>query len=210
MFPIFRASAVTVVWASMLCAGIPVANAQDGSTTSVGAPVVDHSRFYGVWTIDLERSDDIDRAIERAVADAGGDLRPPPGTNRRTRGRYRGGPEDELFYDFVSYGENLTITGEGGVSFRIVYDGGFLREFSTDEFTRSQSASSGAKQDFSFAYWDGDRLLVESRPRDYGRAMETFSIEPDTGALIVEMSMQPAKFLVPVEATLIYKRSNAP
>lgn len=166
-------------------------------------------RLTGSWVLNHDASDDVDKAIEKAVQKDGGKMRPPPGTSRRTRGRYRGGPEDEALYDRVTYEQQVSIAFDGN-EFTFRYADGFVRRFSTDRTTRSQSASgTGADDnaDFSFAYWDGPMLYVESRPRDQGWIMETYRFREPTGQLELALQLNPSRFGSSIEIELVFDRA---
>ena len=168
------------------------------------------ARIAGRWVLNLDDSDDPDKAVEKAIKAAGGTIKPPKGTNRRTRGRYRGGPEDQALYDHVSYDERLEIAFTDSV-FLFAYPGDFTRRFSTEPTTRSQSASGATaadQTDFSFGYWQGETLMVESRPRDYGSIMEAYRIRPETDQLELNTELKPGKFLEPVRIVLVFDRAK--
>jgi hypothetical protein len=167
-------------------------------------------RVAGSWVLNLDASDDVDKAIEKVVSKDGGKMRPPPGTSRRARGRYRGGPEDEALYDRVTYDKQVSI-GFDGSDFTFTYADGFVRRFSTNRTTRSQSASgTGADddRDFSFAYWDGPTLYVESRPRDQGWIMETYRLREPTGQLELALQLNPSRFGSSIEVELVFDRAR--
>ena len=161
----------------------------------------------GEWIINYELSDDTDAGVEKAIRDAGGR---PSGGNRGSKERYRGGPEDQQLYDHISYDTKLQFDYEEP-RFRLVYNDGFERIFYSDGRGRVASASgasSGDRNDYSFASWDGDRLLVESRPLDGGRITETFMLEEGGNRLRVELELQPLSFRVPIYLIRIYDRVN--
>ena len=97
-------------------------------------------------------------------------------------------------------------------AFRLIYADGFERVFYSDNRKRVVSASGTAafdKQDFSFASWDGDKLLVESRPRDGGWINETFEILTVSGQLRVTLELKPSSFGEPINIVRIYDRLGA-
>jgi hypothetical protein len=183
-------------------------------TAATAVPAVacaQDARIAGRWVLNRGTSDDIDKAVEKAVKAAGGKIKPPPGTNRRTRGRYRGGPEDQVLYDHISYEEGLEIAFTDDL-FHFAYPDKFTRRFSTEPSTRSQSASGTSAEDqadFSFGYWQGQTLMVESRPRDYGYIMEAYRILPETGQLELTVELKPGGFQVPIRAILIFDRAGS-
>jgi hypothetical protein len=175
---------------------------------AVIAPAED-ARLAGAWVLNMDASDDPDKKIERAVRKGGGTIRLPPGAERRERGRYRGGPDDEALYDRVTFDQQLSIVIEGD-NFLFRYADGHERRFSTTRTTRSQSASGSRAEDnvdFSFAYWDGPKLFVESRPRDNGWILETYRLVDKTGQLEVALDLNPVRFGHRLEIKLIFDRA---
>jgi hypothetical protein len=161
--------------------------------------------FTGNWIINEKMSDDTDRRVEVSIRAAGG--RPDSG-GKRGKGRYRGGPAEHALYDHISYDEVLHFS-HADPEFRLVYEQGFERVFYSDNRKRVVSASgmnTADKQDFSFASWDGDKLLVESRPRDGGWINETFEIIPASGQLRLTLRLKPSSFGVPIDIVRIYDR----
>ena len=140
---------------------------------SAQTPDSNHGQFNGKWLINEELSDDTDAQVEKAIRAAGGRL---PRTAKKGKGRYKGGPPEQAVYDHISYDETLHFDYKAP-EFRLVYEEGFERTFYSDNRKRVISASgtiSGDNQDYSFASWDNNRLLVESRPRDGGWIIENF------------------------------------
>ena len=161
-------------------------------------------QLEGYWVINYELSDDTDKQVEKAIKDGGGRL---PHTDKKGKGRYKGGPADQQFYDHISYDDNLRIQ-DNEPEFRFSYEEGFERVFYSDNRGRSVSASSlqsGEGKDYSFASWEGSKLVVESRPLDGGHAMETYTIDPD-GHLRVEMHLKPLMFPAPIDIVRVYDR----
>lgn len=158
--------------------------------------------FDGLWVINEDESDDTDRQVEKAIKDAGGRL---PRTGKRGKGRYRGGPSDQELYDHISYDDVLQIRiEEPEVSFN--YPEGFRRVFYTDSRSRSFSASDDDRKDYSFAAWQGDSLLVESRPRDGGRIYETYTLEAGGQRLRLDVQLKPSTFRSAVEIVRVFNR----
>lgn len=165
--------------------------------------------FDGEWVINEEMSDDTDRQVERAILAGGGRL---PKVAKQGRERYRGGPEEHALYDHVSYDMTLQFD-YSDPKFHFVYDKGFERIFYSDNRGRTVSASGTSKgdgQDFSFASWDNNRLIVESRVRDGGWIFETFTLEADGNQLRVVMELKPSSFAEPIRLTRIYDRKLEP
>jgi hypothetical protein len=167
------------------------------------------SAFNGHWVINEKLSDDTDYQVEVAIKKAGGRIQ---GGGNQGKGRYRGGPAEHALYDHLSYDEVLDFH-YAEPEFRLAYDGGFERVFYSDNRRRVISASGTSthdNQDFSFASWDGDRLLVESRLRDGGWIFETFLLETtETGQLLkVILELKPSSFAEPINITRIYNRAT--
>jgi hypothetical protein len=168
----------------------------------------EHQAFNGNWVVNEELSDDTDARVERSIREAGGR---PPRTDKKGKGRYRGGPEEHALYDHISYDETLEFHYEAP-EFRLVYDEGFERVFHSDNRKRVISASgtvAGDNQDFSFATWNGNRLHVESRVRDGGWILERFELLPETSQLKVSLELKPSSFARPIIITRIYDRVTA-
>jgi hypothetical protein len=148
--------------------------------------------FSGTWVLNEDLSDDIDLKIEKAIKKAGGKIK----RGKKTKGRYRGGPPDQEIYDHVAYDELLKIEHDTQ-DFQFIYPDNFIRQFSIGTGGRVVSASgsnAADDHDFSFAYWDGLVLVVESRPRDGGRITERYTLLRDSGQLQAELYMEPLKF----------------
>jgi hypothetical protein len=161
--------------------------------------------FIGSWQINLKLSDDTDKRVEESIRAAGG--RPDSG-GKRGKGRYKGGPPEQALYDHISYDETLVFV-QNEPEFRLTYADGFERVFYSDNRKRIVSASGTAafdKQDFSFASWDGNKLLVESRPRDGGWINETFELLLASGQLRVTLELKPSSFGEPIHIVRIYDR----
>lgn len=169
-------------------------------------------RLVGDWVLNAHASDDPDKKIERTVRKDGGRLSMPPGAERRGRGRYRGGPDDEALYDRVTYDQQVSIAIDGE-NFVFRYADGAERRFSTTQTTRSQSASgsrTGDNIDFSFAYWEGPKLFVESRPRDNGWILETYRVLEKTSQLELALDLNPVRFGHRIALKLIFDRVRQP
>lgn len=183
----------------ILAAGIQTTMAQDAES---------HAVFDGTWVLNEKLSDDTDHQVEESIRAAGG--RPDSG-GKRGKERYRGGPAEQALYDHISYDEMLEFH-HNEPEFRLIYEESFERIFYSDDRKRVVSASGTAtfdRQDYSFASWDGDRLLVESRPRDGGWINETFEILPQTGQLRVTLQLKPSSFGEPINIVRIYDQVTA-
>ena len=161
--------------------------------------------FSGIWVVDLDASDDTDKQVEKAIKEAGGRV---PRTKKRGRERYRGGPPEQEMYDHISYDTILQIKiNEPEIEF--TYPKGYHRVFYTDNRSRTASASGDSKNDqsdYSFADWEGAKLMVESRPRDGGWITETYSLQADGQQLRLETSLKPSSFLEPIHIVRIFNR----
>lgn len=164
--------------------------------------IADQPAFNGHWVINEQLSDDTDRQVEKAIIAAGGRA------TRGGKGRYRGGPEEHALYDHISYDETLEFN-YNDPEFQLVYDEGFTRIFYSDDRRRTVSASGTSDddgQDFSFASWDGNNLLVESRVRDGGWILETHTLQSEGSQLRVAMELKPSSFPVSINLTRVYDR----
>ena len=158
----------------------------------------------GYWVINEKLSDDTDKQVEKSIKKADGRL---PRTDKKGKGRYKGGPADQALYDHISYDEVLRIQ-QNEPEFRFTYAEGFERVFYSDGRSRSVSASSlqsGVRRESTFSYWDGNKLMVESRPLDGGSIMESYSLDND-GRLRVELHLKPLTFLMPIDIVRVYDR----
>ena len=172
------------------------------SFTAVAQEQIDHSGFNEIWVVNEELSDDTDEKVEKAIKKMGG--KP---TKKKGKERYRGGPEDQALYDHISY-DNILRINYAAPEMRFTYRA-FERVFYTDGRGRTVSASgpqNGERRDYSFASWDGNTLVVESRPLDGGRTLEKYSLQADGKQLRVELHLEPLSFLVPIEIVRVYDR----
>jgi len=161
--------------------------------------------FNGTWRINEELSDDTDRQVEISIREAGGR---PPKTARKGKGRYRGGPPEHALYDHISYDDYLNFMYTPP-EFRLVYDQGFQRIFHSDNRKRVVSASgtvAGDNQDFSFASWDGNTLIVESRVRDNGWTLERYELLNEGLQLRAILQLNPSSFALPINIIRIYDK----
>jgi hypothetical protein len=168
-------------------------------------PAIGHTHFNGAWLINEELSDDTDSQVEKSIKLAGGRL---PRTDKKGKGRYKGGPKVHAIYDHISYDNKLNFN-YADPEFNLQYEEKFIRTFYSDNRKRVISASgtiAGDNQDFSFASWDETILLVESRARDGGRILETFELDELTKQLIVTLEIKPSSFAEPINITRIYDR----
>jgi len=191
---IYRHITRILVLAVCVTAGAKAAEKPDG-----------RSAFNGQWIVNEELSDDTDTQVEKAIRAAGGKI---DRGGRRGNEKYRGGPEEHELYDHISYDRKL-IFQYRKPEFHLVYEQGFERIFHSDNRKRIVSASgqaAGDAKDFSFASWDGDRLIVESRPRDGGWIFETYEYEQETDQLKVSLELKPSSFAEPIRIMRIYDR----
>lgn len=162
----------------------------------------------GSWIVNAELSDKTDDKVEEAIKEAGG--KPSKGWFDRKDDFYRGGPAEQELYDRISYDKVLTISYENP-EFRFEYADNFTRVFHTDGRTRQTTANSffsAGGEDFSFGNWDGDRLIVEARPRDGGFTLETYTLQANGAQLRVEMVIEPNNFGAPINLVRVYDRAN--
>ena len=166
----------------------------------------------GHWVINDDLSDNTDDQVEEAIKAAGGRVQRRGLFAKKVEDRYRGGPPDQELYDRISYDDVLTISyNDPEMVFE--YADGFRRLFHTDGRTRSTGVndyfdSGGA--DFSFGNWNGQRLLVEGRPRDGGYTLETYTLESQGQRLRIEMTLEPFVFGAPISLTRVFDRAPNP
>ena len=178
-------------------------------TSSYAQQLTEHDQFNGRWLINEELSDDTDAQVEKSILASGGQL---PKTGKKGKGRYKGGPKEQEIYDHISYDETLEFD-YSTPKFQLEYEEGFERIFYSDNRKRVISASgtvSGDSQDYSFASWDENQLLVESRPRDSGWILETYELDPVTLQLRISLELKPSSFSEPILITRVYDRAPEP
>lgn len=162
--------------------------------------------IVGAWVVNERLSDKTDDQVEAAIKEAGGKAQ--RGWFNRNDEFYRGGPAEQELYDRISYDKELTIT-YASPEFRFQYADNFTRVFHTDGRRRQSTANSFFEQggeDFSFANWDGDRLIVEARPRDGGFTLETYTLQANGQQLRVEMVIEPNSFGAAINLVRVYDR----
>jgi hypothetical protein len=165
-------------------------------------------QFAGRWLFNEQLSDNTDKRVEASLKAAGEKI------NRRLfdrrQDRYRGGPAEQELYDRISYDRELTITVEDDI-YIFTYADNFVRPVYTDNRSRSVSLTAlDEVEDFSFAHMEGDKLIVEARPRDGGFADETYSLISNGTQLQIDFYIQPKGFSVPIELRRVFDRQPAP
>jgi hypothetical protein len=163
--------------------------------------------FEGKWLFNQELSDNTDKRVEASLKAAGEKI------NRRLfdrrQDRYRGGPAEQELYDRISYDRELTISFEDD-TYIFTYADNFVRPVYTDNRSRSVSlAGLDEVEDFSFAHMEGEKLMVEARPRDGGFADETYTLINSGTQLQMEFYIQPKGFSVPIELKRVFDRQAA-
>ncbi len=195
LWPYFKTAMVGLI--ALMASNIHAAEALDVRTAIIGS-----------WIVNEDLSDKTDDKVEAAIKEAGG--KPSKGFFDREDDFYRGGPAEQELYDRVSYDKVLTIAYENP-EFRFQYADNFIRVFHTDGRTRQTTANSffvAGGDDFSFGNWDGDRLIVEARPRDGGFTLETYTLQENGTQLRVEMVIEPNNFGAAIILVRIYDRAN--
>lgn len=165
--------------------------------------------LVGSWVINEELSDDPDEAVEAAIIEAGGRVQ-RKWFGREEKERYRGGPAEQELYDRVTYDLILRIDYTEP-EFWFGYADGYQRVFHSDGRTRSVGANdhySSGGEDFSFAAWEGETLIVEARPRDGGFTMETYTLEENNNRLRVALEIRPANFGATIRLERVYDRQQ--
>ncbi len=186
---------------SLLLVAMPVRAADDTGT-------VIPSGFIGHWVVNEKLSDNTDDQVEDAIKRSGG--KPSRRWFNRDKEFYRGGPPEQELYDRLSYDPVLDIQ-YAEPEFRFEYADNFIRIFHSDGRRRQTTANeffTEGGQDFSFANFDGDKLIVEARPRDGGFTLETYTLQANGSQLRVEMVLEPDAFGAAVNLVRVYDRAN--
>ena len=195
---IFRS--ITLVIAVLFCA-LLVAQTSDG--------LIIKDRIVGRWVINEVLSDNSDDQVETAIKEGGGKVA-RRFFKKRPEDFYRGGPVEQELYDRISYDDVLTIAYDEP-EFRFSYADDYLRIFHTDGRRRSTTANdfyTEGGEDFSFANWEENALIVEARPRDGGFTLETYTLQADGNQLRVEMQIEPDSFRAEINLVRIYDRAD--
>jgi hypothetical protein len=168
----------------------------------------EHPDIEGRWLFNKDLSDNTDRQVEASLKAAGEKI--DRKLFDRREDRYRGGPAEQELYDRISYDRELVIKLEGD-TYMFTYANTFVRPVYTDNRSQSVSLTSIEETtDFSFGHWEGERFMVEARPRDGGFANETYSLINNGTQLQVEMYIQPKSFFEPIELKRVFDRQPAP
>lgn len=191
-----------------LCLGLLLLPGSPGAQESV-----DIKRLIaGHWVINDELSQNTDDRVEAAILEAGGQVQRRGWFSRREEDRYRGGPADQELYDRISYDDVLTVSYEDP-RFVFEYADGYRRVFHSDGRRRSTGVNDyfeSGGEDFTFANWEGERLIVEGRPQDGGFTIEIYTLLDGGARLQVEMTLQPFVFGAPVTLRRVFDRSLRP
>lgn len=182
-----------------------------GPAAATDATADARARIEGHWVFNPGASDDVDKKVAKALRKAGSRIELPKGVGRNDYARFRGGPEEQELYDHLAYDREFSLRREGD-DYQLVHfhEGEFRRRASTTQRTRVVSASGSTRDDdsdHSFAYWDGDILMIDTRPRDGGFALEQYRLL-DNGQLEVFLRLEPLKF--PAALTFIRVFDRAP
>lgn len=165
----------------------------------------DWSLFDGHWVFNEGASDSTDKEVEAALKAMGQRVR--SSWFSRDKERYRGGPEEQEMYDRISYDRQLTIEYREN-RYRFTYADDWVRPVYTDNRSRSVSLTGlDAIEDFSFAHWEGNTLIVEGRARDGGFSEERYSLINGGTQLRAEFYILPRTFTTPVELTRVFDRA---
>ena len=165
--------------------------------------------LVGSWIINEELSDNSDDQVEAAIKEGGGKVQ-RRWFRKRAEDFYRGGPEEQELYDRISYDDVLTIAFSDP-EFRFAYADDFERVFHTDGRRRQTTANdfyADGNEDFSFASWEQNALVVEARARDGGFTLETYTLQANGNQLRVEMTIEPDSFRAAIKLVRIYDREG--
>lgn len=166
-------------------------------------------KLVGNWVINEELSDNSDDQVEIAIKEGGGKVS-RSFFKRRPEDFYRGGPPEQELYDRLSYDDVLTIAYDEP-EFRFIYADNFVRVFHSDGRRRRSTANdfyAEGGEDFSFANWEENALVVEARPRDGGYTLETYTLQAEGNQLRVEMVIEPDSFRATINLVRIYDRAD--
>ena len=147
--------------------------------------------------------------IEAAIIEAGGRVQ-RKWFGREEKERYRGGPAEQELYDRITYDPILRIDYTEP-EFWFGYADGYQRVFHSDGRTRSVGANdhyNSGGEDFSFAAWEGETLIVEARPRDGGFTLETYTLEENNTRLRVALEIRPENFGATIRLVRVYDRQQ--
>lgn len=167
------------------------------------------ARLVGHWVINDELSDNTDDQVETAIKAAGGKVK-RRWFSKREEDAYRGGPAEQELYDRISYDDVLTISIDGPEC-TFEYADNYIRVFHSDGRRRQTSANSfysEGNEDFSLSHWEGDKLIVEARPRDGGFTLETYSLSADGNQLTIAMQIEPSNFGAAIELVRVFDRAR--
>jgi hypothetical protein len=157
----------------------------------------------GRWLINQELSDDTDDKVEMALQASGFEV--SRGFFNNDAEYYRGGPPEQELYDYISYEKKLEIS-LSDTQYTFTY-GDFIRPvYLDDRRVRVSLSNINEVEDFSFADWNGDTLLVEARPRDGGFTEERYRLSEDGQQLTLELYLQPNNLSTAVELRRVYDR----
>lgn len=192
-----------------LVSGVVLFLAMAASSLAAAQDALDiRSAITGSWRVNESLSDVTDDKVEAAIKEAGGKAQ--RGWFNRNKEFYRGGPAEQELYDRVSYDPVLTIAYDNP-EFRFQYADNFTRVFHTDGRKRQITANSfysEGGEDFSFANFDGNKLIVEARPRDGGFTLETYTLEAGGDRLRVVMVLEPDAFGAAIHLTRVFDRTR--
>lgn len=159
--------------------------------------------ILGSWVINEELSEITDDKVELALQASG--VRTSKGRFSNDDEFYRGGPVEQELYDFMSYEKTLDIS-RSEAQYTFVY-GTLTRPVYLDNRGRRVSLSGNSEvEDFSFANWNNNTLVVEARPRDGGFTEERYQLSEDGMQLRAELYIHPSGFREAIELTRIYDR----
>ena len=161
----------------------------------------------GHWTFNEKLSDNTDHQVEIALKAAGQKVKKRWWFSKE-KDIYRGGPAEQELYDHISYDSTLNIEFSDS-EFKFTYDTNFVRPVYTDNRRRSVSLNRLEElEDFSFAHWQDNTLLVEARPRDGGFTNESYTLLNNGTQLKVSAFILPQSFQEPIEIVRIYDRAD--
>lgn len=174
-----------------------------GLTTLTLPAIAQDSALLGNWVINEELSETTDEKVEQALQASG--IPASKGRFSNDDEFYRGGPVEQELYDYISYEKTLEISLQEA-QYTFVY-GDFVRPVYLDNRGQRVSLSGiNEVEDFSFADWNNNTLVVEARPRDGGFTEERYQLSEDGLQLSAELYIHPTGFREAIELTRIYDR----
>jgi hypothetical protein len=154
----------------------------------VSAVRADQEGLQGVYAIDVARSDSIDAAIERAIAEMNFVVRPiARGRLAKTNPRY----------------ERIALS-RNDATVSVQFDARKPIEMPADGRAVSWVREDGEKFEVS-AQWSAAQLIMHFKAED-GERVNTFVLEPDGSSLKLSVKLSSPRLPAPLTYVLAYRR----